>query len=237
MTGKIYGRLTILELDKTYKYIGHGFKWICRCECGNIKSINGNSIRQGRTTSCGCYRNERIRETNTTHGLTSQNKEYREQRSKKHGMSSLRIHKIWRDMISRCYSKSDYHYQWYGEKGIMICDLWRNKEYGFVNFYNWAIDNGYNDKLTIDRINVSGNYEPKNCRWATHIEQCHNRGLSKRNKSGYTGVHYDKQNHKYIATITNNYKQIKLGYFNDIESAIKARKKAEIKYWNKKEGD
>lgn len=90
----------------------------------------------------------------------------------KHGFTNNRIYNIYRGMKTRCYNNKDYHYQWYGAKGIKICDEWLND---FMSFYNWAINNGYKDDLTIDRINTHGNYEPSNCRWVTTKQQSNNR--------------------------------------------------------------
>ena len=86
----------------------------------------------------------------------------------KHNLSRSRINKIYLAMKNRCYCKTSDRYSYYGGRGIKICDEWLAD---FMNFYNWAMANGYNDKLTIDRINVNGNYEPSNCRWITKGEQ------------------------------------------------------------------
>lgn len=90
----------------------------------------------------------------------------------KHKKTGNRIYNIYRGMKTRCYTSSDYHYQWYGAKGIKVCEEWLND---FMSFYNWALNNGYKDNLTIDRINNEGDYEPNNCRWITIKEQCNNR--------------------------------------------------------------
>lgn len=82
-----------------------------------------------------------------------------------------RVYRIWHNMNDRCFNKNAKDYKNYGKKGIIVCEEWKND---FMNFYNWAIENGYNDTLTIDRINNKGNYEPQNCRWATMKEQHRN---------------------------------------------------------------
>ncbi len=90
----------------------------------------------------------------------------------KHGLSKTRLYGIWRDMKKRCYCQSCKGYKNYGGRGITICSDWLHD---FQTFYNWAMDNGYAENLSIDRINVNGNYEPSNCRWATKKEQANNK--------------------------------------------------------------
>lgn len=91
---------------------------------------------------------------------------------KTHGLRYTRIYRIWCNMKRRCYNKNDKSYKAYGGRGITVCDEWK---FDFLSFYNWAIESGYNDKLTIDRINVNGNYEPCNCRWLDSKSQCNNK--------------------------------------------------------------
>lgn len=92
----------------------------------------------------------------------------------KHGLSNTRLHRIWHSMYCRCYYKSTNQYKNYGGKGIKVCEEWKHIE-GFVNFYNWAMTNGYRDDLTLDRIDNDKNYSPQNCRWVTCKQQCRNR--------------------------------------------------------------
>lgn len=88
----------------------------------------------------------------------------------RHGMSNTRIHNIWHSMYCRCYYPSTNQYKHYGGKGIKVCEEWKHAE-GFINFYNWAINNGYNDKLTLDRIDNEKDYCPENCKWSTSKQQ------------------------------------------------------------------
>jgi len=208
LLGKVFGRLTVIERIENKN---SRTQWKCRCECGNVHNVISKSLVNGSTKSCGCLRREIVMECNTTHGL-----------------SKTRLHKTWRGIIQRCNNKKNTRFKYYGGRGIIICDEWLNN---FKSFYDWSIKNGYSDDLTIDRINNDGNYEPGNCRWITMLEQCHNRGLHPKNKSGCSGVTFAKDRNKWRASITINYKKINLGSFKNIDDAIIARKQAERKYW------
>ena len=152
LTGRTFGRLTVIQYDHSK----NGAYWLCRCECGKTKVIKGNSLTRGVTTSCGCKSREMSISRSTTHGMTG-----------------TRIYRIRSGMIARCYKENATSYPKYGAKGITVCDEWLG-ENGFINFYNWAMENCYKDNLTLDRINPKGNYEPSNCRWATYKEQANN---------------------------------------------------------------
>ena len=153
LTGQKFGRLTVIERAENAK--DRHSQWLCRCDCGKTLIVRGKSIRSGDTKSCGCY----------SRNLTIQ-------RNYKHGHSKKdRIYNIWNAMKKRCYYKKDKCYKDYGERGISVCKEWLHD---FQTFYNWAMANGYKEDLSLDRINVNGNYEPSNCRWATNKEQANN---------------------------------------------------------------
>lgn len=157
ISGQKFGRLTALY--KLRNYHKHGSYWLCACECGNFKEVYLGSLTSGATTSCGCYHKEISKNVNL-----------------KHGKRHTRLYKIWKGIKQRCYNSNNTYYRNYGGRGIIICDEWLRN---FINFYDWAILNGYNDNLTIDRINNDGNYEPNNCRWATAKQQARNRSYCK----------------------------------------------------------
>lgn len=94
----------------------------------------------------------------------------------KHGLKNTRLFSIWSGMKTRCYNSNSPQFKNYGARGIKICDEWLTD---FMNFYNWSMSNGYSDNLTLDRIDVNGNYEPNNCRWVTSKVQANNRRTNK----------------------------------------------------------
>lgn len=157
LTNMKFGRLTVIKRaeDHITPAGHHSAQWLCKCECGNVKSISTTGLYYGKTKSCGCY-----------------NKEVASKRMTIHGKSYTRIHKIWDNMKARCYNQKNNRYQYYGGKGITVCDEWKNS---FEEFYIWAMKNGYTDELTIDRKDINKKYEPDNCRWITNEEQANNK--------------------------------------------------------------
>lgn len=160
-----FGRLTVLSQGETKVYPS-GQKhptWLCKCDCGRIVQVVSGQLVSGGTKSCGCYRSDmnRIRRRTT------------------HDMSNSRLYRIFYGMISRCENPNTKYFNLYGGKGIRVCEAWRTN---FEAFAEWAVSNGYDDTLSIDRIDNALGYCPSNCRWATAKEQIHNRDYSPRKR-------------------------------------------------------
>ena len=151
LTGKTFGRWTVLEKSEK---IGRIQTYLCKCQCGNTAKVPHSNLTRGKSTSCGCFQ-----------------KELASKRFKKHGMRNTRLYSIYANMKARCYNEKNKRYKDYGGRNILMCKEWYES---FETFKDWALANGYQDDLSIDRINVDGNYAPSNCRWATQEQQDNN---------------------------------------------------------------
>jgi hypothetical protein len=150
ITGRKFGRLTAI---KFWSRKNHASFWLFKCECYNYHITSRYRVEKEDCTSCGCGWYERPANF-------------------KHGLCYSRIYRLYRSLLARCYYKKDKAFERYCGRGIKVCKEWKNN---FKKFYDWAINNGYKDKLTIDRIDNDKGYFPKNCRWITVKEQCNNK--------------------------------------------------------------
>lgn len=157
LIGKRFSYLTVIDVAGINK---NGKRnWVCKCDCGNVVTKVGSSLISGNTKSCGCKKNSMVSQQKTKH------KHYGE-----------KIYIIWIAMKGRCYNKKNISYKDYGERGIQVCDEWKND---FMAFYEWANKNGYIEGLSIDRVDFNGNYCPDNCRWVSKEFQQSNKRNNK----------------------------------------------------------
>lgn len=150
LTGQKFNKLTVEK--RLENAIGGIPVWLCKCDCGNYTKVRGKNLKNGSVKSCGCLLKENAYKT--------------------HGMNNTRLYSIWGSMKSRCNNSRLSSYKIYGGRGITVCDEWAKD---FMTFYNWSMANGYQDNLTIDRIDNNKGYMPDNCRWVTFEQQCNNR--------------------------------------------------------------
>ena len=209
LTGKRFGKLLVLGRSPHRK--NNKIYWDCICDCGTNLITSGQPLKGGRSKSCGCIQ-------------------------KIHGEKRTRLYRQWQSMLNRCRNQNMECYPDYGERGITVCDEWRNS---FIAFRDWAYANGYKEeplpsgrnKWTLERKDNALGYSPDNCVWATAETQARNRRVQKRSTTGIPGVTQDSKTLIYRARITASGKKISLGYHGTSAEAKEARRLAEIKYW------
>lgn len=193
ITKKRFERLEAIEYDHTGKN-GHAF-WKCRCDCGNYCIVKYSDLTAGHTKSCGClksdvsrvlgkqigkkygkiYGKENLKKVDRCRGGTQAH-------NYKHGLRHTRIYKVWTGMKKRCYNQNDKDYEYYGGRGIKVCEEWKNSP---EKFAEWALSHGYDEhaqygECTLDRIDVDKDYNPSNCRWITIADQQRNKRNTKK---------------------------------------------------------
>lgn len=156
ITGKKFVRLLVVE--KHHQDKRGEWYWRCVCDCGNEKVVSGYKLRTGNTKSCGCLQKECL-----DSGL-----------HRTHGMTNTRLYTIWCNMKARCGNPKSIEYDSYGGRGISVCSAWLS----FDVFAKWALENGYKEGLSIERIDVNGNYCPDNCKWIELSDQSLNQRRS-----------------------------------------------------------
>lgn len=151
LTGQRFGRLVVIAEAEKRK--DRKRRWLCQCDCGGRTITGTNNLTSRNTRSCGCLTREAARD-----------------RHLKHGGKGSRLYNIWKNARQRCTNTKATDYKLYGGRGIAFDPVWDD----FGVFREWSLANGYNDSLTLDRLDPDGNYSPENCRWATWKEQRHN---------------------------------------------------------------
>lgn len=205
LEGERYGKLVVMEeAESIYSKTGKMIRrWKCKCDCGNITIVRHGDLRNGSTVSCGCYNYEK------------------ESAAKTQGYSRTKLGNVFEGMKQRCNNPKNKNYEQYGGRGIKICTEWLNDP---KKFFDWAIKNGYKEGLSIDRIDVNGNYEPDNCRWADNEAQCLNQRLRKDNKTGHKGIYYSEG--VYRVQIRRNKKRYYFGSYKTLPEAVKVLEEA-----------
>ncbi len=160
LVNKRFGMWTVISRaqDRIIKGNRHIRYWNCVCDCGTQREVKEQSLTSGKSTACGCTRKDHLRIGASINNRT-------------HGMTDTRLYRIHRHIINRCTNPNDISYKNYGARGITVCEQWHS----FESFASWALSSGYNDTLSIDRIDVEKGYSPENCRWATIEEQSRNK--------------------------------------------------------------
>lgn len=207
------GRLTLIKKIPACR----GANWECLCDCGNCLIVKEYQLKNGIIKSCGCLKEEYAQKGNVVHGF-----------------NKTRIQEIYHSMKMRCYNNKHIHYKNYGGRGITICDEWLGKD-GLKNFGNWALNNGYADNLSIDRIDNNQNYCPQNCKWSTSFEQQNNTRYNYKIEYNGETLSLSQTARKYNLTVSTLWNRLKK--WKDVKKAIETPIHSEKqRYKNKESG-
>lgn len=177
LLGQVFGKLSVLECAGLNKF--DQITWLCQCECGNQIVVRTSALTCGESRSCGCGRSEAAKKQFSIHGLYEHP-----------------LYAIWSAMKERCYNPKHPSFHRYGDRGIRVCENWLGN---FELFYNWALINGYQSGLTLERIDNDGNYDPGNCKWATYHEQAQNKSSNRINRDQVALIRTDTRVNSEIA--------------------------------------
>lgn len=156
IAGQRFGKLIAVERVGTDER--RNALWLCKCDCGGETVRSVSELNKRGNHSCGCLGKEHLKKMSEDNVI--------------HGMTGTRLYGCYKNMMSRCFREKDIHYNAYGKRGITVCDEWKHNSRAFID---WALNNGYSDNLTLERINVNGNYEPSNCTWIPMKDQYKNK--------------------------------------------------------------
>lgn len=207
LKGMTFGKLTVVRESgrhaKSRKVL-----WECLCSCGNYTVTTGDTLQSGNTSSCGC-------------GLV------------KHGLHKHTLYRTWSDMIRRCHEPNSTAYEYYGGRGIVVCDEWKSSVEKFIQDVEEILGEKPSPSHTLDRIDTNLGYQPDNVRWASKSEQIMNSRKRKNSSSTYRGVSLDKRSGKWKAVITINAEQRYLGIFSSESDAWDAYRTAYVSHYGK----
>lgn len=205
LTGQRFMRWIVVQRGEDYIYPKSGkssARWVCKCDCGRESLVHSAHLKNGTSQSCGCL----SWEISSTHGL-----------------SKTRAYAAWSKMLNRCYNASEKDKLYYEDRGVIVCDRWRN-----------SVENFYEDMgecptgFELERIDYDLGYSPENCTWADEQTQAENRGMFSNNTSGKTGVVWSKEHGKWRVYLYRNKSRHEGGLFSKIEDAIAKRKQLEL---------